>query len=61
MDIGNIGQYSIAKSQSQLMNDVAVAVTKLSMDTSKQVGENMVKMMEQSVNPHLGSNIDIKL
>ena len=57
----DIAEYSIANSQASLMYNVSPAVTKMSMDTAETAGENMVKMMEQSVNPNLGSNIDIRL
>lgn len=57
----DIAEFSMINSQSQLMYNVSVAVTKMSMDTAKAAGENLIKMMEQSVNPSVGSNIDIKL
>ena len=57
----NIAELSMANSQSSLMYNVSLAVTKMSMDTAETAGENLVKMMEQSVNPNLGSNIDVRL
>lgn len=41
--------------------DVGVAVLSRNLDMVKQLGESMIKMMEQSVTPHLGQNIDIKV
>lgn len=44
-----------------LKTDVDTAVLSMSLDTIEVAGENLIKMMEQSVNPNLGQNIDIKL
>lgn len=60
----DIAALSIAMSQMNLGTQVGVAVTKLSMDTAEQSGQmmtNMLKGMELSVNPKVGSQIDIKL
>lgn len=57
----DIAEFSMINSQSSLMYNVSLAVTKMSMDTAETAGENLVKMMEQSVNPNLGSNIDVRL
>lgn len=44
------------------VNDQAqTAMLKKSLDSFKQTGEQLTKMMEQSVNPNLGKHIDIKL
>lgn len=43
---------------------VDLAVTKMTMDLSEQNSTQMIEMMknmEVSVNPHIGTNIDIKL
>jgi hypothetical protein len=57
----DIALTSTALSQSQLSSDISTAVLKKSLDTTEQSGNNFVKMMEQSVNPNLGQNIDIRL
>lgn len=49
-------QYQQASSQV-----IGIAVLAKSLDTVKQSGQNMIKMMEQSVNPNLGKNIDLKV
>ncbi len=41
--------------------DVGVAVLAKSLDTIQEMGQSMINMMEQSVAPHLGQNIDLKL
>ena len=60
----DIAALSMAMSQMNLGTQVGMAVTKLSMDTAEQTGQmmaNMLKGMELSVNPNIGSQIDIKL
>lgn len=57
----DIALTSMALSQSQLMSSVNIAMLKKSLDTVEVSANNMIKMMEQSVNPSLGHNIDIKL
>lgn len=41
--------------------DVGVAVLAKSLDTIETLGQGMIKMMEQSISPYLGQNIDIRL
>ena len=41
--------------------DVGVAVLAKNLDVVKELGQSMIKMMEQSVTPHLGQNIDLKV
>jgi len=38
---------------------IGVAMLSKELDMQKDAGAKMVKMMEQSVNPMLGSNIDV--
>ncbi len=52
---------SIASSQANIMTQVNTAVLSINLDTIEQVGENIVKLMEQSVTPQLGQNIDISI
>lgn len=40
---------------------VGLAVLSKNLDTIEQAGQNMIKMMEQSVQPNLGNTIDLKL
>lgn len=58
MDVAGL---SIAMSQSEVMNKIGTAVLSQSLDTIEVLGESMIQMMEQSVNPNLGANIDIRL
>ncbi len=41
--------------------EASIAVASKVKDMVEQNGANLVRMMEQSVTPHLGKNIDIKL
>lgn len=61
MDIAGV---SMALSQAKINNDVGVAVLGKAMDTNESLGDGLVRMlekadMERSVNPKVGSNIDL--
>lgn len=58
MDIASL---STALSMSKLNNDVGVAMLGKQLDMVEVMGDSMVKALEQSVNPHLGANIDISV
>lgn len=58
MDIASL---STALSTTQLQNDVGVLMLGKQLDTVEVMGDSMIKMMEQSINPHLGANIDISI
>ena len=55
MDIASL---SIAQSTINVASDVQVAVLGKSLDTMEVLGDGMKKMMESSVTPYLGQNID---
>ncbi len=57
----DITALSTGLSQANLMSQVSASVLKLSMDTVEQSMDNMIKMMETSVNPDLGGTIDISV
>lgn len=62
----DIAEVSMALSQMNTMSSVGTAVLSQSLDMSKTVGNEIVKMidasaMERSVNPAVGGNIDIRL
>lgn len=40
---------------------IGTAVLAKSLDSYEQSGEGIVKMMEQSVNPNVGKNFDLKI
>lgn len=70
MDIANVSSalntvssYNIGTSVSSvsLPEVVSVAVLDMTMELNEQLNAQMVKMMEQSVTPHLGGNIDVRI
>lgn len=58
MDIASL---STALSTTQLQNDVGVLMLSKQLNTVEVMSDSMIKMMEQSVNPNLGANIDISI
>lgn len=70
MDIANVSSalntvssYNIGTSVSSvsLPEVVSVAVLDMTMELNEQLNAQMMKMMEQSVTPHLGGNIDVRI
>lgn len=57
----SIASLSTEMAMSKTMSAVSTSVMKQTMDTNETMGAEMVKMMENSVTPHLGNNIDVKL
>lgn len=57
----DIAELSMAMNTTRVMNDVSIAVLAKSLDTCQELGESTIQMMEQSVNPELGHNIDIRV
>ena len=57
----DIAALSMGLSQMQIAQEVGVSVMKMAMETSEVQVADLTKMMEQSVNPHLGGKIDISL
>ena len=62
----DIGQISTNLSMMNLQNNVGVAMLSKQMDTAEELGQGMVNMidsavMERSVNPHIGQNIDLSI
>ena len=58
MDIAGL---STNLSTINVVNDVQVAVLRQSLDTLETSGYILTNMMEASVNPELGQNIDIRI
>ena len=61
MDVGSVGQASTLLAEANLKSDVSIALISESIDANRDNGAAMVKMLEQSVNPSVGQNIDISL
>ena len=56
MDIASL---STAMSMPEVKTDFGVAMLSKSLDNMETMGEGMKKILETSVNPHIGGNIDV--
>lgn len=56
----DIAALSTAMSQASLQQQVSLSVTNKAMDQAEVASQGLIKMMEQSVTPHLGGSIDVK-
>lgn len=56
----DIAALSIALSQMNVRQEASILVMKKSMDQAEVNGESVVKMLKQSVQPHLGGSVDLK-
>lgn len=63
MNIAAIGNSNLALAVSDTgsMNAIDMAMLRKSLDTVETSGSMITQMMEQSVNPNIGANIDIRL
>lgn len=63
MNISSLGSSGIGLSLSGTsnMNAIDTSLLKKSLDQTEQTGAMLIKMMEQSVNPSIGANIDIRI
>lgn len=57
----DIAALSIAMAQSRVQTQASIQVLKLSMDQAETTGDQFTKMMELSVNPGLGANLDVRI
>lgn len=57
----DIAALSTSMSMSELSTNVGVALLSKSLDSMEVMGDSMVKMLESSVTPHLGQNLDISI
>lgn len=57
----DIAMLSMLQSQSKILTDVNTTLLGKNLDTVEELGDGLVKMMEQSVTPYLGQNIDLKI
>lgn len=57
----DIAALSMGLSQMKIAQEASMSVMKMAMDTAKSQSSDLTKMMEQSVTPNVGKNIDIKL
>ena len=57
----DIAALSMSLNQINTSSEVGVAMLSKALETQETLGDEMVKMMEQSVNPNIGGNIDISV
>ncbi len=57
----DVAAMSVVMRQGQLMQQVGVSVMKKAMESAEISTEALLKVLEQSVQPNLGQNIDIRL
>lgn len=57
----DVAALSVSMSQQNLAQQVQVALLSKTMDVMDNNTQALVKMMEMSVNPNLGGNVDIKV
>ena len=64
MNIGNVSSALRAinpSDPSSLMESVGVKMLDKSLDASVSMNDSMIRMMENSVTPYLGGNIDVSV
>lgn len=61
MDVMDIANLSMNMSQSNVIRDVNLALMGDALDQAQENSMALTRMMEASVTPNLGQNIDIRL
>jgi len=61
MNITSLGSTNISVSDTKTINAIDMSILKKSLEMVEVSGDFITQMMEQSVNPNIGSNIDIRL
>ncbi len=57
----DIAAYSMSLASSNMMTNVSIAMLDNAMEVQEMMGQQMAKMMELSVTPSLGGNLDIQV
>ena len=61
MNITSLSSTNISLSGTSNMNVIDISMLKKTLDSVEVNGDMITQMMEQSVNPFVGTNIDIRL
>lgn len=61
MDIQGLSLASITLSSANVNTDVGMALLSKSLEATDETGAAMIEMLEKSVNPMVGQNIDIRI
>ena len=57
----DIGALSMSMSTQALSEQVGIALARKTMDVANQNSQDLIKMMELSVNPNLGCSLDLRV
>lgn len=57
----DLAAYSISHSSMDVLSQVSIAMLDKTLDMQQMMGDNLTKLMEMSVNPSVGGNIDIRI
>lgn len=61
MEIQGLGLYSTVLSNASTSSAVGMALLDKALETDQENGDALTRMLERSVNPLVGQNIDIRL
>ncbi|CCZ03913.1 MAG: putative motility protein [Clostridiales bacterium] len=61
MDIQGLSLASITLSSANVNTDIGMALLSKSLEATDETGAAMIEMLEKSVNPMVGQNIDIRI
>lgn len=61
MDIQGLSLASITLSSANVNTDIGMALLNKSLEATDETGAAMIEMLEKSVNPMVGQNIDIRI
>ena len=61
MDIQGLSLASINWSSANVNTDIGMALLSKSLEATDETGAAMIEMLEKSVNPMVGQNIDIRI
>lgn len=61
LNIDSIPTLAMGMSQANILRDVNTSLLGMTLDVAQVQSAEMTKMMEQSVNPAVGGNIDISV
>lgn len=61
MDIQGLSLASITLSSANVNTDIGMALLSKSLEATDETGAAMIEMLEKSVNPIVGQNIDIRI
>lgn len=59
MEVGALASIATLMQAQSLQQAVSTSVMKMEMDSAKQSAQALIEMMEKSVLPHLGNQLDI--